>query len=272
MPCSRGSEPGEERRLHRAGDRRQDRAQRPGAPSRASAARLGVARRGGPASARRRSGRACGARWSGRADASATPAVRRSAGASPGLGDAGRLAAQDRVALEELALVDGGLRLERREVEPPALGEEGDRVVPDDRARSSASAMPALAHERDRLRHLERIAHAPVGGAVDRGCARCRTACTSATMRGSSIFVLGIDRVAGPAARSPARAAASPRCCGRSAPAPRGSPTSRTSARLRSVPRFLSRCGVWIRTGRSKRRASSSWAAKYFSSSGVRSS
>ncbi len=45
--------------------------------------------------------------------------------------DPGLLPAQDRVAFAQLALVDlGGASLQ---IQPPALGEERDRVVPDDR-------------------------------------------------------------------------------------------------------------------------------------------
>ena len=49
-------------------------------------------------------------------------------------------------------------------------------------------------------------------------------------------------------------------------------PTSRTSAIVRSVPRFLSRCGVWTSAGRPSSRASSSCAANAFSSAAVMSS
>ena len=64
-----------------------------------------------------------------------------------------------------------------------------------------------LAHHRHRLRHLERVADAPIGGAVDDDARRCRSCCTSAAMRGSSILLSGIDRVARPAAGRRGRAA-----------------------------------------------------------------
>src|SRR5262245_37211922 len=124
-------------------------------PSRASAARCGVA----------------SPTRSGVSPTTSRTTVRRTRG-DPGLAGPGptrsrrrdhrRLAAKDRVALEELALVDPWRRGETGAVELAALGEERDGVLPHD-ATDVRLGDPGLAHRCDRLRHLERIAHAPIG-------------------------------------------------------------------------------------------------------------
>src|SRR6185295_9413142 len=77
--------------------------------------------------------------------------------------DPGLLSAQDRVPLEELALIHLGRVLQ---IEPAALREETDGVLPEDEldVRLRDAGVP---HGRCRLRDLERIAHAPIGRAVD---------------------------------------------------------------------------------------------------------
>src|SRR5947207_2665214 len=77
-----------------------------------------------------------------------------------------RLAAQHRVALIQLALVDLERGAVLAQIQATALREERDRVVPHDLLdRGFRDARRA--HRRHGLRHLERIGDAPIGGAVD---------------------------------------------------------------------------------------------------------
>src|SRR6185436_11802037 len=139
------------------------------APSRARAARLGVASptRSPVRPTTRRTIVRCIERGDapGSRDRPEASGVRL-ARAARGRADAGGLAAQDRIPFEEPALVDGRVRLQRGAIQLAALGEERHRVVPGDAA-DVGLRDAALAHQGHGLRHLERITHAPVRGAVD---------------------------------------------------------------------------------------------------------
>ena len=126
----------------------------------------------------------------------------------------GGLAAQHRVALEQLALIDRRAPPRAPRVEPAALGEEGDRVVPDDASRCRPRRCP-----------LSRIS-ATVFGTLSGSLTPQSAALLIDDALGAVLLHqrdharlvhlgVGIDRVAGPAAGRRARAAASPRCCGR---------------------------------------------------------
>src|SRR6266478_3028538 len=78
----------------------------------------------------------------------------------------GHAAPQDGVSLEELALIDADGLLDVLGLELSALREECERVFPYHRL-DVAFADPLFSHERGGLGHLERIAHAPVGRAID---------------------------------------------------------------------------------------------------------
>src|SRR4051812_46890968 len=77
----------------------------------------------------------------------------------------GRLSAQDRVALEELSLIEARLA-KIGAIDAAVLSEKRDRVLPHDGLHRRLVDL-GLAHGRHRLGHLERITYAPVGGAVD---------------------------------------------------------------------------------------------------------
>src|SRR6516162_2786145 len=87
----------------------------------------------------------------------AAPSVRR---------DHWLLPAQDRVTLPELGLVDARSLAVLAEVEPPALPKDRYRVLPYDRLDVSLGD-PGRAHRVRRLWHLQWVADAPVGSAVD---------------------------------------------------------------------------------------------------------
>src|SRR5438309_2308090 len=109
-------------------------------PSRASAASAGVS----------------GPTWAG---VSPTTSMTRS-GVTSRAGPA-----EDGVALEELAR-RRHRRVELAEIEPAALGEERDRILPDDLL-DLVLGHALLPHQADGLRDLERVTLAPVGRAVD---------------------------------------------------------------------------------------------------------
>src|SRR6266478_4615617 len=109
-------------------------------PSRASAASAGVS----------------GPTWAG---VSPTTSMTRS-GVNSRAGSA-----EDGVALKELAR-RRHRRVELAEIEPAALGEERDRILPDDLL-DLVLGHALLPHQADGLRDLERVTLAPVGGAVD---------------------------------------------------------------------------------------------------------
>src|SRR5690349_23209074 len=81
-------------------------------------------------------------------------------------GDDRTLAAEDGISLPELGLIDARPLAVLPQIEPAALAEDRHRVLPDDRL-DVRLGDARLAHRLGRLRYLQRIADAPVGGAVD---------------------------------------------------------------------------------------------------------